>query len=192
VRVRNRSLRLSISAVAVALVLATGIAALVLHRPGPGSAPAAERFPNVDRSALSARQLRVMDVLKAQFEAQPPGDTFSEGADEPWCADFVSWVMAHADAPLRNPNSGSWRIPGVYTMQEYYSGVGRLAPAGAVPRLGDVVLWGPDSPMGLHANIVVAIDAATLTTVGGNEGGIHVRRTAIGPDTHLLGYGRLD
>jgi hypothetical protein len=190
--VRNRSLRLSIGAVAVALVVATGIAALVLQRPGVGSSPAAERFPGFDRSALTVRQLRVMDVLKAQFETQPPGDTFSEGVDEPWCADFVSWVMAQAGVPLRNPNGGSWRIPGVYTMQEYYSGVGRLAPAGGVPRPGDVALWGPDSPMGLHANIVVAIDGTTLTTVGGNEGGIHVRRSAIGPDTHLLGYGRLD
>jgi hypothetical protein len=178
--------------VAIVLMVATGIAALVLNRPGTGSSPGVARFPAINSSALTLRQLRVIDLLKAQFEAQPAAETFSEGAHEPWCADFVSWVMAQAGAPLSNPNSGSWRIPGVYTMQEYYASVGRLAPASGVPQLGDVVLWGPDSPMGLHANIVVAVDGSTLTTVGGNEGGIGIRRSAVGPETHLLGYGRLD
>jgi hypothetical protein len=80
----------------------------------------------------------------------------------------------------------------VYTLQEYYQSVGRFRPADDyTPQLGDVVLWGPDSPMGLHANTVVAADATTITTVGGNEGGISVRRTAVGPESHLLGFGRL-
>jgi hypothetical protein len=117
---------------------------------------------------------------------------FAEGDDEPWCAAFVSWVMREAHAPLSNPNSGSWRIPGVYTMQEYYSAVNRLEPAGYQPRFGDVVLWGPDSPMGLHANIVVATEGPIVTTVGGNEeGGIRLRRNEFRADSHLLGFGRL-
>jgi CHAP domain len=153
---------------------------------------AAQQFPDIDRAGLSTGRSRVLDVLKVQFERQPPGEMFSEGAAEPWCADFVSWVMHRAGVSLRNPNSGSWRIPGVYTMQEYYASVNRLAPASSTPRPGDVMLWGPDSPMGLHANIVIAAVGATVTTVGGNEGGIRIRRSEVGADLHLLGYGRPD
>jgi len=76
-------------------------------------------------------------------------------------------------------------------MQEYYASAGRLIPADQVPQPGDAVLWGPDSPMGLHANIVIGADASAVTTVGGNEGGIRVRRNVISAATHLLGYGRL-
>ena len=100
--------------------------------------------------------------------------------------------MRESGVALDNPNSGSWRIPGVYTMQEYYQSVGRFQAAENYrPRPGDVVLWGPGSPMGLHANIVLAADADTLTTVGGNEGGIAVRRSDLKLDTDLIGFGRL-
>lgn len=188
-------LRVVTGVAAFIVVAGTGTAALVAHSrdllPSMGLSPAVERFPNIDRSALTATQVRVLDVAKAQFDTQPAALTFSEGVEEPWCADFVSWVMAQAGAPLHNPNSGSWRIPGVYTMQEYFTAAGRFSPGPTTPQPGDVVLWGPGSPMGLHANIVVAVEGADVTTVGGNEGGIHVRRAAIGPDSHLLGYGRL-
>jgi hypothetical protein len=100
--------------------------------------------------------------------------------------------MHQAGFSLDNPNSGSWRIPGVYTMQEYYASVNRLTPANGTPRPGDVMLGGAGSPMGLHANIVIAAVGTTVTTVGGNEGGIRIRRTEVGSDLHLLGYGSLD
>jgi hypothetical protein len=34
--------------------------------------------------------------------------------------------MRQAGTSLNKPNSGSWRIPGVYTLQEYYQSVGRF------------------------------------------------------------------
>jgi hypothetical protein len=173
-----------------------GAAALLswpAHPPAPRGAESSQvqRFPPVDRAALSPAALRVIDVLDTQFDEQSPGETYAEGSTEPWCADFVSWVMKQAGTPLENPDSGSWRIPGVYTMQEYYQSVGRFEPPGFRPRPGDVVLWGEHSPMGLHANVVVAVEGTAVTTVGGNEGGIRVRTTDVGPDTGLLGYGRL-
>jgi CHAP domain len=189
-------LRTGWAVAAVVAVIVVGAAALLTRNvapsiPGGAESTQAQRFPPVDRAALSSRQLRVIDGLHAQFDAQSPGETYAEGSTEPWCADFVSWVMNQAGTPLENPNSGSWRIPGVYTMQQYYQSVGRFEPPGFQPRPGDVVLWGEHSPMGLHANVVVAVDGTTLTTVGGNEGGIRVRTTYVGPDTGLLGYGRL-
>lgn len=194
--VRDRALRRRAIGVILASmsVAAIGVATLVAHRAHTPPSPVAatvRRFPDIDRSALSAEQLRILDILKAQFDAQPAGATCSEGVAEPWCADFVSWVMRSAGAPRSNPNSGSWRIPGVYTMVDYYTYANRLAPATSTPIPGDVALWGPGSPLGLHANIVVAADGPLVTTVGGNEGGIRVRRTMIGADSHLLGYGRL-
>src|SRR4051812_46030737 len=76
-----------------------------------------QQFPAIDRAALAEPQRRVVDELQEQFDAPQPGTYYAEGADEPWCADFVSWVMNAAGQPLQNPNSGAWRIPGVYTMQ---------------------------------------------------------------------------
>lgn len=66
---------------------------------------------------------------------------------EPWCADFVSWVYKEAGHPLKNPNSGSWRIPGTYTLREYYEAQGAFRPAdsGYEPQLGDVAIY-EDSP----------------------------------------------
>jgi hypothetical protein len=54
------------------------------------------------------------------------------------------------------------------------------------------MFWGPDSSTGPRVNIVIAAVGATVTTVGGNEGGIRIRRTDVDIDLHLLGYGRLD
>ena len=194
-RTSRRALWIAGAVAAVVVVAVVGLAAL-FARTDVATPPAAETaqpqpFPQIDRAALSPTQLRVIDDLHAQFDAQSPGETYSEGVTEPWCADFVSWVMKQAGTPLQNPNSGSWRIPGVYTMQEYYQSAGRFEPPGFQPRPGDVVLWGEHSPMGLHANVVVAVDGAQLSTVGGNEGGIRVRTATVGPDTGLLGFGRL-
>lgn len=185
--------RLCWATAALAAVVVVGFGALLRDAHHPNAAVlAGPVFPVLDRTTLTPVQNRVLDIVEAQWRAQPAAATFSEGTTEPWCADFVSWVMREAGVALRNPNSGSWRIPGVYTLQETYQATDRFAPAAqhrAQP--GDVVLWGPDSPMGLHANIVVAADGAWVTTVGGNEGGIALRRSSIDEMTGLLGYGKL-
>jgi hypothetical protein len=101
-------------------------------------------------------------------------------------------VMHEAGVGLVNPHSGGWRIPGVYTLQEFYQSTGRFAGPDHRPAPGDVALYAEDSPLGLHANVVIAGDTATLTTVGGNEDGrIRVRTRTVGPDLGLLGYGLL-
>ncbi|WP_241566158.1 CHAP domain-containing protein [Prescottella agglutinans] len=151
-------------------------------------------FPTVDGSALDPTRARIVDVVRTEFDAQPSGTKYSEGAEESWCADFVSWTLREVGEPLSNPNSGSWRIPGVYTLQEYYESVGRFRPvdSGYVPRTGDVALYAPSSPFGQHTNFVIDYDAGTLTTVGGNEAdAIKVHRFAVADVPELLGYGVL-
>ncbi|MGV0810247.1 CHAP domain-containing protein [Mycolicibacterium setense] len=191
-----RGPKLWLALCALGAIVVVGVAALLIRHPGsaldmlPGKRVA---FPQIDRAALDPVQARIVDVLQAQYDAQPGGRHFSEGVEEPWCADFVSWVLNQAGSPLTNPNSGSWRIPGVYTLQEYYQGTGRFAePDGYRPRTGDVVMYADGSPLGLHTNFVVAADDNAITTVGGNEeGGIRVHTLDDAETAGILGYGRL-
>ncbi|MEV6134747.1 CHAP domain-containing protein [Nocardia sp. NPDC051990] len=151
-------------------------------------------FPAIDRSGLDHTQGRIVAVLEREFEAPGDGPKYAEGADEPWCADFVSWVLREAGTPLANPNSGSWRIPGVYTLQEYYQGAGRFASVGSgyQPRTGDVLLYTERSPFGQHTNIVLTAANGTVTTMGGNEfGEVAIHRFALAEIPGVVGYGRL-
>ena len=87
-------------------------------------------FPQVDTSQLSPVRQRILSLAKTEFEAQNKGTKYSEGTEEAWCADFVSWVMREAGAPLKNGNTGGWRIPGTFTLQEYYESIGKFQKAG--------------------------------------------------------------
>ncbi|WP_280348994.1 CHAP domain-containing protein [Nocardia neocaledoniensis] len=152
-----------------------------------------EPFPALDSEHLDEQQLSLVEVLRREYENPGAGTKYAEGVDEAWCADFVSWTMREAGRPLANPNSGSWRIPGVYTLTEYYQNVGRFTPGdvGYRPRLGDVVLYGPSSPLGQHTNIVLKVDGDAITTIGGNEmGAVRVRTIDVSETTDLVGYGR--
>ena len=53
-------------------------------------------FPQVDTSQLSPVRQRILSLAKTEFEAQNKGTKYSEGTEEAWCADFVSWVMREA------------------------------------------------------------------------------------------------
>ncbi len=153
-------------------------------------------FPDLDTSALSPAQVQIVELLEKQHREQRPGTFYSEGIREPWCADFVSWIMREAGVPLVNPHSGHWRIPGVYTLGEYYESTGRFEPAGSGyrPTVGDVVLYHSSLGFGQreHTNIVVAVDGETATTVGGNEfGKIRVHTVDWAADDAVVGFGRL-
>lgn len=151
-------------------------------------------FPSIPTDALSSDQQKIITILKQEYETQPNGTKYSEGIEEPWCADFVSWVYNQAGVPLKNPNSGSWRIPGTYTLREYYEAEGKFQPAstGYVPKVGDIMLYDNPSPFGQHTNFVIAVNDGTITTIGGNEpGGIRIVEHT-NPDTvGFLGFGVL-
>lgn len=152
-------------------------------------------FPDVDTSTLSPLQADVVALLEAEHEKQRPGTFYSEGVEQPWCANFVSWIMREAGEPFSNPNSGSWRIPGVYTLREYYRSQSRYEPVGSGyrPAVGDVVLYDNDLWVGQHTNFVVAVDGDTAITVGGNElGKIRVHTLDWAGDSAVIGFGRLE
>jgi hypothetical protein len=153
-----------------------------------------ESFPDIDQSKLDPTQQKIVALLRQEYVAQNKGTKYSGGVDEPWCADFVSWIMNQADVPLHNPNSGSWRIPGTYTLREYYQSTGKFKSGSSTyqPKVGDVVLYDNPSPFGQHTNIVVRNVDGVITTVGGNEpGGIRVYTHTDADKAGLVGYGVL-
>lgn len=148
-------------------------------------------FPAVDLQALPADRAAIVQVAHTQFDDPGPATKYSQGAQEAWCADFVSWVWNTAGVPMSNPNSGSWRIPGVYTLQDYLQSVHRLHLQGSdyQPQPGDLVLWKTGSRFGAHTNLVLSDRDGRLTTVGGNQpGGITVT-TEAADDSGILGFG---
>ena len=152
-------------------------------------------FPTIDKAALSDTQYKILTLAKREFEMQSKGETFSDGQREAWCANFVSWVMNEAGVPLKNPHSGSWRIPGTYTLMEYYQDAYKFRPvdSGYVPQPGDVAVYRGSPVFGDHTNIVISYRDGVLTTVGGNENNrIRVYKNSERQYDGLLGYGILE
>jgi len=149
-------------------------------------------FPGIDTAQLSEDQNKVVAILKTEYALNPKDTKYSQGVEEAWCADFVSWVYNEAGKPLLNPHSGSWRIPGTFTLREYYESIGKLklADSGYTPKVGDIMLYDNPSPFGQHTNIVIDNDNGIVTTIGGNEpGGIRIVKH-VKPDTiGFIGYG---
>ncbi|MEV6278137.1 CHAP domain-containing protein [Nocardia sp. NPDC051832] len=182
--------------VLVALVVAAVLGVRLWQQHSGESAVIGEnltKFPALDKSALSADQSRLIAVLQREFKDPGAGTKYAEGQVEPWCADFVSWTMREAGLPLANPNSGSWRIPGVYTLQEYYQSAGRFTRlAGYQPRTGDVLLYSDASPFTQHTHIVLAYDRGEVTTIGGNEfDDVRISRFVLADVPGVVGIGKL-
>lgn len=173
----------------VALVVGVGgyVGWRALH-PGRGT------FPTV-ASDLTPRQRSILTVARTEWEHPGPATKYSNGIEENWCADFVSWVLRRAGYPMSNPNSGSWRIPGVLTLQSYLTKAGRFRAVGDgyTPRPGDIVIY-DGGGFGQHTNLVVAVRGDTVATVGGNQSvgmarsGITVRESPL-DGAGVVGYG---
>lgn len=195
-RVTRARLWLGVAALAVVVAVAAVLGVRWWQESSGGGALVGERltsFPELDPSVLDAEQRTLVAVLRREFADPGSGPDYAEGQVEAWCADFVSWTMREAGRPLSNPHSGSWRIPGVYTLQEYYASVDRFVPAGAgyQPRTGDVLLYGPDSPFGHHTNLVLAAGDGAVTTIGGNEfDQVRIHRFRLADVADVVGYGR--
>ena len=154
--------------------------------------PGESAFPDLDTANLSPTRQKIISLAKTEFKAQSAGTKFSQGAEEAWCANFVSWIMYQAGAPLKNPHTGGWRIPGTFTLREHYETAGRFKPAnsGYQPLPGDVAIYRNSPVFGDHTNIVLKNDNGVQTTVGGNEA--NRIRVFINHDKRydgLLGYG---
>ncbi|UZF54259.1 CHAP domain-containing protein [Gordonia polyisoprenivorans] len=148
-------------------------------------------FPVVDTTTMTASGARIIESVRAEYARNASGTTYSGGVDEPWCADFVSTVMHESGVPLDNPNSGSWRIPGVATLTDYLHSSGRWRGPGHRPQPGDIVIYDKPSPWGQHTNIVVAVNGDEVTTVGGNQppDGVTLHTADLAADPGPQGFG---
>lgn len=131
----------------------------------------------------------VLNTLISEYHNPRAGTFYSEGNYEPWCADFVSWILLQTGIPLTNPKDGTWRVPGVYTLRDVFESMGRYHPRGSdyMPKQGDVVLYGGEG----HTNMIIRVYGDLITTIGGNElddHHIHVREISrLSP--WIMGFG---
>lgn len=184
--------------VIILLCVAAVVGALVVRSrfPTTSDVPVAferqEVFPEIDTANLSEVRRAIIARARQEHSVQPEGTKYSEGVEEPWCADFVSWIMREVGAPLKNPHSGSWRIPGIFTLKEYYESVGRFYPVGSdyAPRPGDVAIYQNSPKFDDHVHIILSAEDDILTTVGGNEHNrVRVYENTEREYRGLIGYG---
>lgn len=153
-----------------------------------------ESYPEVDVSNLSSVQQKIISITKQEFKTQPNYKKYSDGNNEPWCADFVSWVYKESGVSVKNPVSGSWRIPGTYTLRDYLNEEDRLVTDSEhKPQVGDLMLYDNPNSFGQHVNIVIKIHKnGDITTIGGNEpGGIRLKTHKAHLESGFVGYGLL-
>lgn len=198
-----------IAAVSLVLVVGTvgtfyerhSIKAVVQEKVAQSQSVPKDAFPAIDETSLTATEKQLLAQLKTEYAKKPVSFdanvlAYTDGAKEPWCADFVSWNMKQLGQPFVNPNSGGWRIPGVYTLREYYQAQNRWTDASTtfVPKFGDVAIYAK-TPSQSHTNFVLSADAKTgkMVTIGGNEEGrVRVKTKFYTPGHEdLAGFGHL-
>ena len=113
---------------------------------------------------------------------------YSQGNDELWCADFVSWVYLQANYPVTG-NTKNWRINNVTVMRQ----LGQKNQAmhwhptsGYKPKPGDLVINGYDEH---HINMVVKIVGNKISVIGGDQPGPETHYPSDYPDKSVVsGY----
>ena len=151
-----------------------------------------EIFPAYEEGQLSEIRYDIVKIVEQEYRNPRSSLEYSDGVNEPWCADFVSWVYNSAGHKFKNPSSGGWRIPGVYTLKEYFESEKRWhdKDSGSIPEPGDVIIF-DHGIFGSHANIVISVYYDDITTVGGNENGkIMMHKINYNDGRYgILGYG---
>ena len=167
------------------------------------SSRTSEPFPTIETVGLSTEQIAIVKLSSQEYAKKPVSfdqnvHIYTEGVNEPWCADYVSWIYKKAGTPLSNPNSGSWRIPGVLTLQQYFKSTNRYKSVGAyTPKTGDVAMYVGNKTLDgrsrQHTNIVLKVENNSMTTIGGNERGrLRVSSQPYNTDENsLVGFGIL-
>lgn len=159
-------------------------------------------FPTIDSSQFTPAQQAMLLLIEQEYAKQPSSYdasvmSYTEGFQESWCADFISWIRYHAGVPFEHQETGYWRIPGVQTLRDYYAGSGAYQPVGDyVPKFGDVAFYFGETPDGNsreHVALVLSVQGDMLTTIGGNEtdkGILQIRTNTIAEgERGLTGFG---
>lgn len=149
----------------------------------PASRPAAGNSTDQEPTLESPRGSSgssVVDVAISQLglRESPYGSdggsgvyAYTAGRNEPWCADFISWVYKGAGQPFTGGSRLDWQIPAVRDMRQWLkqNGHWQYRTAAGVPKAGDVVVFSWSGGYGNdHAGIVERVEGTTLHTIEGN------------------------
>ncbi|HEY0965059.1 MAG TPA: endonuclease/exonuclease/phosphatase family protein [Candidatus Saccharimonadales bacterium] len=119
--------------------------------------------------ALAEQELKLWE--SGQLKPGSGYHKYSQGRDENWCADFVSWLYNQAGYPLRDGNEGN--VAAVDDVRKIGEAGGKFewhsADSGYVPRPGDMHIQKGSGVS--HVSLVVAVDGGKVTKIGGNQGG---------------------
>ncbi|WP_260763684.1 CHAP domain-containing protein [Candidatus Mycosynbacter amalyticus] len=137
-------------------------------------------FPVIETTGFSDTQKRVLALAQQEYQKNPINYDktvmkYTEGFEESWCGDFISWVFNQAGTPFVHPDTKYWRIPGVQTLMTYYQQEGAYHEIGDgyKPQMGDVAFYFGETPDGgssEHVAMVLEVRGDTIVTIGGNEG----------------------
>lgn len=156
--------------------------------PVPAPAPAPSSPPSPPGQGDEVRQ-KIVDVANAELakNVKENGDNRDDAgnivkyrtavtgagedpnAPEPWCADFVSWVMQQAGVPVGAGGKGEDYVK---FLKDWGQKEGRWHDKGShTPKPGDMIIydWTQNGTLD-HVGIVTAVDGNSITTVAGNEG----------------------
>ncbi len=119
---------------------------------------------------------------------------YTDGAQENWCADFVSWVLKQAGVPFTGGTSGGWRIPAVNNVQAWFQAQNKYhaARSGYVPQPGDIIIFNQGTgSWPQHVAIVVAVSGKSVTFIGGNQAKYYITKNTLNDYDYagVSGYG---
>jgi hypothetical protein len=178
----------ALAGITVRVAAGAGVDAGPVVRSMAVAAPSApHRRPGVEVAAI-AQSLGSLGIRETAANAGPWVDRFTDGHPEPWCADFVSWVLRAAGTPLTGGASGGWRVAGAGGLRTWFAMWGRWRhPDSAEPEAGDVVVFRHG-----HAGIVIRAVGGVLETAEGNAGDAVAIRAYPGwrNDPDIAGFGR--
>ncbi len=135
-------------------------------------------FPSLDTTSFTIAQKRLLEIITQEYLLQPESYDdnvmkYTEGFEESWCADFISWVRMEAGRPYISEDTDYWRIPGVVSLKDYYAASDAYVMVGSyTPKFGDVAFYFGETPDGKsreHVALVLDVKNDTLVTIGGNE-----------------------
>lgn len=134
------------------------------------------------RSSVIGKAMAHLGKRETTQNAGPEIRMFTCGKNEPWCADFVSYVLWEAGVPIASGENG-WKVASVAAIREHFTRLGRWTNiktlgSNSVPdcvKPGDLITWTKDNASGEgtkgHIGIVEKVQDGKVYTIEGNTRG---------------------
>jgi len=157
--------------------------ASVDHHVQEAAAPRIAPVPEVAQNNLPTRQkvVQIASQQLSEWQAQGPSYSktgylkYSQGREEEWCADFVSWVYEKAGYPLTNSDPDIDRVQTIKQLGETDPRFKYITPeSGTTPEPGDLAIHLGTTSDGhkiSHVNVFVGMSSDGVAQyIGGDQG----------------------